>query len=54
MHHRFLHGRLDRRIDILGGDADDGGVQGMHPLAGSVGEGVGHGDQVSAGDPAHR
>ena len=54
VHHRVLHGRLDRRIEILGGDADDGGVQGVHPLAGRIGEGVGDGDHVPAGDPAHR
>ncbi len=54
VHDRVLHGRLDRRIDILGGDADDGGVQGVHPFAGGVGEGVGHGDEVSAGNPAYR
>ena len=54
MHHRVVHGRLDRRIEILGGDSDHGGVQGVHPLASSVGEGVGHGDEVSAGDTAHR
>jgi len=29
-------------------------VQRVHPLAGRVGERVGHGDQVSACDPAHR
>ena len=50
----FCTAGLDRRIEVLGGDADDGGVQGVHPLAGRVGERVGDGDQVSAGDPAHR
>src|SRR5690606_33781139 len=54
VHHRVLHGGLDRRVDVLGGHPDDGGVQRVHHLAGGVGEGVGHRDQVAAGDPAHR
>ena len=54
VHHRVLHGRLDTRVDVLGGDADDGGVQGVHPLADGIGERVGDGDEISAGSPAHR
>jgi hypothetical protein len=54
VHHRVVHGCLDLRIEILGGDADDGGVQGVHPLAGTVCESVGHCYQVSASNPAHR
>ena len=54
VHHHLLHGRLDRRVDVLGGDADDGGVQRVHAIPSRIGEGVRHGDQVPAGDPAHR
>lgn len=54
VHHRALHGGLDRGINFLAGDADDGGVQRVYPLTRLVGEGVRHGDQIPAGGPTHR
>ena len=54
VHHHSLYGCLDGRVDVIGRDTHDGGVQCVHPLASGIGEGVGYGDEVSAGDPAHR
>ncbi|SKT67218.1 Uncharacterised protein [Mycobacteroides abscessus subsp. abscessus] len=54
MHHRLLHGGHRPRTDLIGGDSDNGGVQGVYPFAGHIGEGVGHGDQVAARYSADR